>query len=140
MQKNKKWIIAGIATLALVLGAVFFFKPTSFHEVQNLEVKDLQVGTGSEAIAGKKITVHYSGWLTSGKKFDSSFDHNAPFSFELGTGRVIQGWDKGIVGMKVGGKRRLMVPPMFGYGSNGVGKIIPPNSTLVFEVELLNVE
>jgi FKBP-type peptidyl-prolyl cis-trans isomerase FkpA len=140
MQKNKKWIIAGIATLVLVLGSVFFFQSKKFHEVQDLEVKDLAVGTGAEAAIGKKITVHYSGWLTSGKKFDSSIDHNAPFSFELGTGRVIQGWDKGIVGMKVGGKRRLLIPPMLGYGSNGVGKLIPPNSTLVFEVDLLNVE
>ena len=118
----------------------FIFKPSKFNDVVELESRDLQTGNGTEAIKGKRVTVHYTGWLTTGTKFDSSHDRNAPFTFELGAGRVIQGWDKGIMGMKVGGKRRLTIPSTLGYGTTGVGNIIPPNSTLVFEVDLLNVE
>ena len=104
-----------------------------------LKVEDLQVGTGAEAVAGKKVTVHYTGTLTDGSKFDSSLDRGRPFDFPLGAGRVIKGWDEGVAGMKVGGKRRLTIPPELGYGARGFPPVIPPNSTLVFEVELLGV-
>lgn len=104
-----------------------------------LQKEDLVVGQGVEAVAGKAVSVHYTGWLTDGKKFDSSLDRNDPFEFRLGAGQVIQGWDQGVVGMKVGGKRKLTVPPELGYGTRGFPGAIPPSSTLVFEVELLDV-
>lgn len=108
--------------------------------VTDLKVEDLTVGNGAEAVAGKKVTVHYTGWLTNGTKFDSSLDRGQPFPFPLGAGRVIQGWDKGVAGMKVGGKRRLTIPPQMGYGERGAPPVIPPNSTLIFEVQLLGVD
>jgi FKBP-type peptidyl-prolyl cis-trans isomerase FkpA len=104
-----------------------------------LTYEDLVVGTGAEAKAGQSVTVHYTGWLTDGKKFDSSKDRKDPFVFPLGAGRVIKGWDEGVQGMKVGGKRKLTVPPGLGYGPRGAGGVIPPNATLIFEVELLKV-
>lgn len=104
-----------------------------------LEKTDITPGTGAEAVAGKRVTVHYTGTLTDGTKFDSSKDRGEPFAFELGSGQVIQGWDQGVAGMKVGGKRKLVIPPALGYGEQQAGSI-PPNSTLVFEVELLGVE
>ena len=108
-------------------------------EGTEMKIEELQVGTGTEAVAGKTVTVHYTGWLTDGKKFDSSLDRGDPFKFKLGAGQVIQGWDKGVAGMKVGGKRKLIIPPQMGYGERGAGGTIPPNATLVFEVELLGV-
>lgn len=105
----------------------------------SLIIEDLSVGEGDEAVAGKRVTVHYSGWLTDGTKFDSSLDRNDPFDFPLGRGHVIRGWDEGVAGMKVGGKRKLTIPPEMGYGARGAGGVIPPNATLVFEVELLGV-
>ena len=104
-----------------------------------LQIEDKTVGTGDEAVAGKNVTVHYTGWLTDGTKFDSSKDHGQPFTFQLGAGQVIKGWDQGVLGMKVGGTRKLTIPPSLGYGANGAGGTIPPNATLVFEVELLGV-
>ena len=104
-----------------------------------LIVEDINIGDGAAAAAGQKVTVHYTGWLTNGTKFDSSKDRNDPFVFPLGGGRVIKGWDEGVQGMKVGGKRKLTIPPALGYGSRGAGSVIPPNATLVFEVELLGV-
>jgi FKBP-type peptidyl-prolyl cis-trans isomerase len=104
-----------------------------------LTIEDLTPGTGAEATAGKKVQVHYTGWLTNGTKFDSSKDRGDPFEFPLGGGRVIKGWDEGVQGMKVGGKRKLTIPPGLGYGARGAGGVIPPNATLVFEVELLGV-
>ena len=101
--------------------------------------EDLVVGNGATATAGQKVTVHYTGWLTNGTKFDSSHDRRDPFVFSLGKGQVIKGWDQGVQGMKVGGKRKLTIPPEMGYGSRGAGGVIPPNATLVFEVELLGV-
>jgi FKBP-type peptidyl-prolyl cis-trans isomerase len=107
--------------------------------MSELIIEDLNVGTGDEAVAGKTVIVHYTGWLTNGSKFDSSKDRNDPFDFRLGAGQVIRGWDQGVAGMKVGGKRKLTIPPELGYGSRGAGGVIPPNATLVFEVELLAV-
>ncbi|MES9967555.1 MAG: FKBP-type peptidyl-prolyl cis-trans isomerase, partial [Sedimenticola sp.] len=104
-----------------------------------LKYEDLVEGDGEQAKAGNNVTVHYTGWLTDGSKFDSSLDRNDPFRFPLGAGRVIRGWDEGVQGMKVGGKRKLTIPPQLGYGAAGAGGVIPPNATLVFEVELLEV-
>ncbi len=107
---------------------------------------DIKVGTGAEATAGAFVTVHYTGWLfdasaadNRGRKFDSSRDRNDPFQFTLGVGQVIQGWDQGVQGMKVGGQRVLTIPPELGYGARGAGGVIPPNATLIFDVELLAV-
>jgi FKBP-type peptidyl-prolyl cis-trans isomerase len=105
----------------------------------SLKIEDLKVGTGAEAKAGKNVSVHYVGTLTNGSKFDSSRDRGSPFEFQLGAGMVIKGWDQGVAGMKVGGLRKLTVPPDMGYGARGFPPVIPGNSTLVFEVELLGV-
>ena len=104
-----------------------------------LTIEDVTVGSGAVAAAGQKVKVHYTGWLTNGTKFDSSKDRGDPFEFPLGAGRVIKGWDEGVQGMKIGGTRKLTIPPALGYGARGAGGIIPPNATLVFEVELLGV-
>ena len=105
----------------------------------DLQVEDIKQGTGAEATAGQKVTVHYVGALTNGNKFDSSRDRGQGFSFVLGMGKVIKGWDQGVAGMKVGGVRKLTIPPHLAYGERGFGDVIPPGSTLVFEVELLGV-
>ncbi len=104
-----------------------------------LKYEDLIEGEGVVAMAGHSVSVHYTGWLTDGKKFDSSLDRNQPFSFKLAKGMVIRGWDEGVQGMKIGGKRKLTIPPQLGYGSKGAGGVIPPNATLVFDVELLSI-
>jgi len=103
-------------------------------------IDDIAVGEGAEAVAGKIISVHYTGTLVDGTKFDSSVDRGVPFEFMLGAGQVIEGWDKGFAGMKVGGKRKLTIPPEMGYGEYGAGGVIPPNATLIFDVELLGVK
>jgi len=105
-----------------------------------LEYWDIKVGTGPTAEKGQKVTVHYTGWLTSGKKFDSSVDAGKPFDFKLGNGDVIKGWDEGVAGMKVGGKRQLKIPGDLAYGSRGYPGVIPPNATLIFDVQLLAVK
>lgn len=113
---------------------------TGDQNVTELKIEDIAVGDGAEAVAGKTVVVHYTGTLVDGKKFDSSVDRGQPFPFPLGAGRVIQGWDKGVEGMKVGGKRKLTIPPSMGYGEQGAGGVIPPNATLIFDVELLEVK
>lgn len=107
--------------------------------ISGLQYWDIKVGTGPVAEKGQMVKVHYTGWLTTGKKFDSSVDRGEPFTFNLGEGQVIKGWDEGVAGMKVGGKRQLRIPPDLGYGSQGAGGVIPPNATLIFDVELLGV-
>jgi len=104
-----------------------------------LEIREVERGFGDAARAGHTVSVHYSGYLQDGTKFDSSLDRGQPFTFPLGAGKVIRGWDEGLVGMKVGGRRKLTIPPDLGYGSRGAGRLIPPNATLVFDVELLDV-
>ena len=107
-----------------------------------LQYDDTQVGTGAEAKPGQHVHVHYTGWLyengVQGTKFDSSVDRKDPFAFSLGAGQVIKGWDEGVAGMKIGGKRTLIIPPQLGYGARGAGGVIPPNATLKFDVELLD--
>ena len=120
--------------------------PPATVGVEQMQVTDLVVGTGVEAVAGKNVTVHYSGWLydpaqpeSKGKPFDSSRDAGRPFTFSLGAGQVIAGWDQGVQGMKVGGQRRLVIPHHLAYGERGAGGVIPPRASLVFDVELLDV-
>jgi len=120
--------------------------PTKLNEADyqttatGLKYYDFVVGTGAAPQKGKQVIVHYTGWLADGKKFDSSLDRGEPFAFAIGVGQVIRGWDEGVMGMKVGGKRQLLIPPDLGYGTSGAGGVIPPNATLIFEVELLEVK
>lgn len=136
-----------ILLFALLLAACADPGPPPGGRIPELKRIDLVEGTGALAAAGADVTVHYTGWLYDekaanqrGEKFDSSVDRNQPFTFPLGAGRVIRGWDDGVAGMRVGGKRVLMIPPEYGYGRKGAGGVIPPNGSLVFEVELLDVK
>jgi FKBP-type peptidyl-prolyl cis-trans isomerase len=116
-------------------------KGAGVTQAGGLKYWDLKVGNGKEAKAGDTVSVHYTGWLLdNGKKFDSSLDRGQPFQFTIGAGQVIKGWDEGVAGMKVGGKRQLRIPPELGYGANGAGGVIPPNAYLIFDVELLGVQ
>lgn len=141
-----RWLLSLLALISLA--ACTAPAPIRTHgSVDKLTVVDSRVGTGAEAVAGTKVTVHYTGWLydeTAGNKhgsqFDSSRDHGEPFSFVLGAGHVIAGWDQGVAGMRVGGKRTLLIPAALGYGARGAGEDIPPNASLVFDVELLDVQ
>ena len=133
------------ALVVLTATAVFGQDPTKvtgngIKTADGLQYWDIKAGTGDTAKSGQTVTVHYTGWLTDGKKFDSSVDRGQPFQFHLGAGEVIKGWDEGVAGMKVGGKRQLRIPPELGYGSRGAGGAIPPNATLIFDVELLGVK
>lgn len=110
------------------------------ENLSDLKVEDLEVGEGNEVKDGDTVSVHYTGTLIDGTKFDSSLDRGTPFEFTVGAGQVIKGWDQGLVGMKVGGKRKLTIPPELGYGKQGAGDDIPPNSTLIFEIELLEIK
>lgn len=140
-----RWLLSLVALLAITACSV---SPQAHADgqVQKLTVIDTKVGTGATATNGKEVTVHYTGWLYDenakdhhGSQFDSSLDSGKPFTFPLGEGRVIEGWDKGVAGMRVGGKRTLLIPASLGYGDNGAGDAIPPGASLVFDVELLNV-
>lgn len=131
-------VVSGVFCLqgpGTILGA----EPAPVKTSSGLQYVDLVTGDGREAHAGETAFVHYTGWLEDGTKFDSSVDRGEPFSFRLGAGRVIKGWDEGVVGMRIGTKRKLTIPPHLGYGSRGAGRIIPPNATLIFEVELLDL-
>ena len=147
-------LIVGIAILGLTIFAIAQTATTAkkpaaagptkvtgapTKTASGLEYWDIKAGTGAVAQSGQHVKVHYTGWLTNGKKFDSSRDRDEPFDFVLGGHQVITGWDEGVVGMKVGGKRQLKIPPAAGYGSRGAAPVIPPNATLVFDVELLEV-
>ena len=157
----KKIIIAFIVLIALILGSYYLLKKmssntnqtTNFYEEQTnlsaspsaqsetkLKIEDLKIGQGKEVKSGDVITVHYLGKLANGQKFDSSYDRNQPFETQIGVGQVIQGWDEGLLGMKVGGKRKLTIPPELGYGEQGAGTAIPSNSTLIFEIELISIK
>ena len=140
--------VAAIVLSALPLAALAFAsesKPATTADASwkktasGLEIQELKVGEGAEAKPGKTVDVHYTGWLLDGTKFDSSVDRGKPFSFHLGAGEVIRGWDEGVAGMKVGGKRKLRIPADLGYGARGAGGVIPANATLLFDVELLGV-
>jgi FKBP-type peptidyl-prolyl cis-trans isomerase len=117
-----------------------FLKGSFVTTKSGLKYEDLKEGSGDAAKSGDNVEVHYTGWLKDGTKFDSSKDRGKPFSFELGAGKVIKGWDEGVAGMKVGGKRKLIIPSELGYGKRGAGKDIPPDAELIFEVELLKVK
>jgi FKBP-type peptidyl-prolyl cis-trans isomerase FkpA len=132
--------------IPLWLPLSFQVRPIEVAFMAELQKIDVVAGAGAEAVAGRPVSVHYTGWLHDsakpdgrGKKFDSSVDRGDPFQFQLGRGQVIRGWDEGVAGMKVGGKRTLIIPPEMGYGARGAGGAIPPNATLVFDVELLSV-
>lgn len=113
--------------------------PTTSKTMEKLKIEDIKIGTGPEVKSGDTVTIHYSGTLEDGTKFDSSYDRKTPFETQIGVGQVIKGWDEGVPGMKVGGKRKLTIPPELGYGSSGAGDVIPPNATLIFEVELVSI-
>jgi FKBP-type peptidyl-prolyl cis-trans isomerase len=146
--------IAIIVILVVVVALVAFFAIQKSNKKTNtatgggnmittqsgLQYQDLVAGAGAEAVAGKSVTVHYTGTLQDGSQFDSSVDRNQPFSFTLGAGQVIPGWDEGVAGMKVGGKRKLVIPPNLAYGAQGYPPVIPANATLTFDVELLEVK
>ena len=114
-------------------------QPAEVTTASGLQYVDLEVGTGLSPVRGQKVQVHYTGWLTDGTKFDSSLDRNEPFVFQVGVGQVIAGWDEGVSSMKVGGRRKLVIPANLGYGAAGAGGVIPPNATLLFEVQLLSL-
>ncbi|MBN1312427.1 MAG: FKBP-type peptidyl-prolyl cis-trans isomerase [Anaerolineae bacterium] len=140
-RKQITYLAIGIVIVVAVVVVVLLSLPGDASQTAGgLQIEDIVTGTGPEAKAGDTVSVHYTGWLTDDTKFDSSVDRDQPFEFTLGQGQVIQGWDEGVVGMKVGGKRRLTIPPELGYGEQGAGGTIPPNATLIFEVELLAIQ
>jgi len=147
-------LIAAAAAVLLVLGCTRHGESPRREEAKmpespsqstrttasGLQIEDVRAGDGAEAQKGRTVTVHYTGWLADGTKFDSSRDRNQPFKFRLGEGQVIKGWDEGVASMKVGGQRKLTIPPDLAYGAGGFGRVIPPNATLTFDVELLAVQ
>ena len=137
--------LAAAAVITTLAGSVALAAdaPAANKEVttpSGLKYTDVKVGTGDSPVKGKMVKVHYTGTLENGKKFDSSVDRKQPFNFTIGVGQVIKGWDEGVMGMKVGGKRKLVIPSKLGYGAAGAGGVIPPNATLLFDVELLDVQ
>ena len=146
---TRNWILLVVALVVLGAAAAIWAQTNTSAPTKvtgngtttksGLQYWDIKVGAGPEAVVGKPVQVHYTGWLTNGTKFDSSVDRKEPFMFTLGAHEVIAGWDEGVKGMKVGGKRQLKIPPSLGYGARGAGGVIPPNATLIFDVELLGV-
>ena len=135
--------LAVFLAVTLLVGSIAtegFAAKKKKESIAGLNIQEIKKGKGKEATPGHTVSVHYTGWLTDGKKFDSSVDRGQPFLFQLGAGQVIQGWDKGVAGMKVGGKRKLKISPELGYGAQGAPPVIPPNATLIFDVELLEVK
>lgn len=144
MHKITSLLRFAILAIAMILPAHPSFAAPAITKLMKTDTK---VGTGAEAVSGKSVSVNYAGWLYTeskadhkGAKFDSSYDRGQPITFPLGDGVVIPGWDKGLLGMKVGGKRTLIIPPDMAYGASGAGKVIPPNATLIFDVELVKVQ
>ena len=144
-------IASACAAIALAIVTTAMLNPAPAQPAQKpmttssgLQIIDTKIGTGATPRTGQTAVVHYTGWLSNngakGQKFDSSVDRNEPFEFPLGRGRVIKGWDEGVASMKIGGKRTLIVPPQLGYGARGAGGVIPPNATLIFDVELLGLK
>ena len=151
MSKKAFWAILGVLILGLIY--VLFFSGKSNPKIDTITntldkkmdtnkliIEDIKIGDGKEARSGNTVVMQYKGTLTDGTKFDSSYDRNEPFTTQIGVGQVIKGWDLGVPGMKIGGKRKLTIPPDLGYGSRGAGAVIPPNATLIFEVELLDIK
>jgi FKBP-type peptidyl-prolyl cis-trans isomerase FkpA len=146
----KRFLIIPLLAIAILLYACSENKTQTKEVVKpmnrtwttdtGLQIEVLQEGNGEVAVAGNTVSVHYTGWLTDGKKFDSSIDRNRPYNFKLGDNKVIKGWEQGVVGMKPGEKRKLTIPSDLGYGPNGYPDVIPPNATLIFEVELLKTK
>lgn len=144
----KNLVVFGLTLLCIAIVGMVQVRPAHAVDVpketivttpSGLKYVEIQVGTGAIPKTGQKVTVHYTGTLENGKKFDSSLDRGQPFQFQIGIGQVIKGWDEGLSTMKVGGKRKLIIPPDLGYGSRGAGGVIPGNATLIFTVELLGV-
>lgn len=159
-----KKVLAAIVLILVVVGAFLVLKNNETEKMSNnpvnsepkteavasssgqivtesgLKIEEIKVGEGKEVKPGDTVTIHYAGTLENGKKFDSSYDRNEPFQTQIGVGQVIEGWDEGVVGMKVGGKRKLTIPSDLAYGERGAGGVIPPNATLIFELELLDVK
>lgn len=139
-ERRNRLIISAVSVLGIL--AIIIFLAVSANrgkQAGTLQSEDLVVGNGPAVKSGDTVSVHYTGWLSDGSKFDSSLDRNQPFEFTVGQGRVIQGWDQGLVGMQVGGTRKLTIPPNLAYGEQGSGNVIPPNATLVFEIQLLEI-
>ena len=142
MKRTLMYVIVLISMIVGLLSGVSLSEAEGEKSIETssgLQYLDLVKGLGREAHVGETASVHYTGWLKDGTKFDSSLDRGQPFQFRLGAGRVIKGWDEGVVGMNIGSKRKLIIPPHLGYGTRGAGRLIPPNATLIFEVELLDL-
>lgn len=141
---RRAFVALGLATGLLVAAPQLQAKDKSMTTASGLKIEDTKEGTGASPKTGQTCVMHYTGWLYEngqrGRKFDSSVDRNEPFAFSIGVGQVIKGWDEGVSTMKVGGKRTLIIPPEMGYGARGAGGVIPPNATLIFDVELLGIE
>jgi len=138
LKRNGRWQVVAWQSTPIKINLAKKTEKTVTTD-SGLQYEDIVVGTGASPQSGQNVTVHYTGWLTDGTKFDSSLDRGQPFVFPIGQGRVIKGWDEGVMTMKIGGKRKLIIPPQLGYGARGAGGVIPPNAMLVFEVELLGV-